>query len=59
MLKNIRDGFFSSADLSGMVLLSNAFYGENPVGSWTLKVVDGAPVDTGTLTGWTIRVFGH
>jgi subtilisin family serine protease len=59
VLKNIRDGFANSADLNGMVLLSNAFYGENPAGTWTIKVVDGAALDTGTLTNWKIRVFGH
>jgi subtilisin family serine protease/subtilisin-like proprotein convertase family protein len=59
VLKNIRDGFTGSTDLSGMVLLSNAFYGENPAGVWMIKVVDGAAVNTGTLTGWTIRVYGH
>jgi len=61
VLKNIRDGFAGSADLNGMVLLSNAFYGENPAGTWTIKVVDGSGVNTtvGTLTGWSIRVYGH
>jgi subtilisin-like proprotein convertase family protein len=59
VLKNIRDGFDSSNDLNGMVLLSNAFYAENPAGSWTIKVVDGNAQDTGTLTNWRIRVFGH
>jgi subtilisin-like proprotein convertase family protein/subtilisin family serine protease len=59
VLKNIRDGFDSSDDLNGMVLLSNAFYGENPAGLWTIKIVDGNPGDTGTLTSWRIRVFGH
>ncbi len=59
VLKNIRDGFGSSPDLNGMVLLSNAFYGENPAGSWTIKIVDGNAQDTGMLTNWKIRVFGH
>jgi subtilisin family serine protease len=60
VLKNIFDGFGASQDLNGMVLSSNAFYGENPAGTWTIKVVDGdATVDSGTLTGWSIRVFGH
>jgi subtilisin-like proprotein convertase family protein/subtilisin family serine protease len=61
VLKSIRDGFAGSANLSGMVLLSNAFYGENPAGTWTIKVVDGSGVNTtvGTLTGWSIRVYGH
>ena len=59
VLKNIRDGFGGSANLSGMVLLSNAFYGESASGNWTIKIVDGAALDTGTLTGWTIRVYGR
>ncbi len=58
VLKNIRDQF-ASANLSNMVLLSNAFYGENPTGTWTIKVVDGEAIDTGTLDNWAIRVYGH
>ena len=59
VLKNIADQFAGSQDLSNMVLLSNAFYGENPAGTWTFKVVDGLARDTGTLTNWAIRVYGH
>ena len=59
VLKTIRDGFAGSANLSDMILLSNAFYGENPTGSWTLKVVDGNVGDIGTLNSWAIRVYGH
>ena len=59
VLKNIRDQFGGSANLSNMVLLSNVFYGENPTGIWTIKVVDGEAQDTGTLTSWSIRVYGH
>ena len=36
-------------------LLSNAFYGESPNGEWTLKVVDAAPGDAGTLNAWRLR----
>jgi subtilisin-like proprotein convertase family protein len=44
-----------------MILLSNAFYGENTLGNWTIKVID---VDLGggaggTLSDWSIRFFGH
>ncbi len=59
VLKNIRDGFGVSANLSNMVLLSNAFYGENPTGTWTIKVVDGFAIGAGTLTSWAIRVYGR
>ncbi len=59
VLKTGNDGFDGSTGLNGMVLISNAFYGENPAGNWTIKVVDAAAIDTGTLTECAIRVFGH
>ena len=36
-------------------LLSNAFYGEYPNGDWTLRVIDAAPGDVGSLDGWTLK----
>jgi len=60
LLKNAADGYFFASDFVDQVLLSNAFYGENPVGSWTIKAVD--PVgggQGGTLVNWAIRVYGH
>ena len=38
-------------------LLSNAFYGENPNGAWTLHVADLAAEDTGRLVGWRLRFY--
>lgn len=38
-------------------LLSNAFYGEDPNGTWTLHVADLAAADTGGLTGWRLRIY--
>ena len=38
-------------------LLSNAFYGESPLGEWTLKVVDAAPGDVGTLDAWSLTFY--
>ena len=38
-------------------ILSNAFYGESPNGEWTLKVVDAAPNDTGTITKWSLEFY--
>jgi subtilisin family serine protease len=61
VLKNIRDGF-NAVNLSGMLLLTNAFYGESSGGSWTIKVVDGQSTTNttgGTLTNWQIRILGH
>jgi len=59
VLKNGRDGFGGSNNLSNMVLLSNLFYGETVAGDWTIKVVDTEENDTGTLTNWKIQIFGR
>jgi subtilisin-like proprotein convertase family protein len=64
VVKNIEDGYEGAKNggaqsLNNQIFLSNAFYGENPVGTWTIKVVDALPLDTGKLTGWAIRVYGH
>ncbi|MDK1288870.1 S8 family serine peptidase [Pseudoalteromonas umbrosa] len=37
---------------------SGAFNGEVAAGDWTLKVVDNAAVDTGTLNNWSITLSG-
>ena len=58
ILKSIKDGFTGSS-LAGMVLTSNAFYGETSTGTWTAKVVDGWAGGTQTLTNVQIRVYGH
>ncbi len=59
VLKNSRDGFFLGANLTNMVLLSNAFYGEQAVGNWSIRVVDTRATNTGVLTDWAIRIYGH
>jgi len=38
-------------------LLANAFYGESANGEWTIRVVDAAPGDAGTLDRWNLRFF--
>lgn len=45
------------AGLRNWQLLSNAFYGENPNGAWTVHVADLAAEDTGSLTGWRLRFY--
>jgi hypothetical protein len=59
VVKNPVDGYFNAVNLTNQVFLSNAFYGENPAGTWTIKVVDAMTGNTGTLLGWGIRVYGH
>jgi subtilisin family serine protease len=43
------------------ILLSNAFYGEESAGAWTIRVDDGDTFSgvTGNLTNWKIRINGH
>ena len=38
-------------------LLSNAFYGESPIGDWRLVVFDAAEHDAGALRGWRMRFY--
>lgn len=45
--------------LSDFIMLSNAFYGENSSGPWTIKLIDGGAQDTGSLTNWKIKINGH
>ena len=66
ILKNIRDGmtYNSTTGNRTMRLLSNAFYGETSVGTWTIRVIDGECTPSknnggGNLLGWQIRFFGH
>ena len=58
ILMNINSNILET-NLSDALLLSNAFYGESSKGTWTLKVIDGAPADTGALKGWKLNFFGH
>ena len=50
----VLDGF---PGLQNWQLLSNAFYGENPNGAWTVHVADLAAEDTGSLSGWRLRFY--
>ncbi|MCE5228054.1 S8 family serine peptidase [bacterium] len=49
MEKNTRD---NTKNL-GWTLLSNAFWGENPQGTWTIKIRDTAAADSGTLKSFS------
>ena len=53
-LNAVLEGF---PGLNDWRLLSNAFYGENPNGAWTLHLADLAAADTGSLTGWRLRFY--
>lgn len=44
--------------LADTTITSNAFWGENAQGTWTLQVQDTTGQDIGTLTDWTLQVWG-
>ena len=51
----IRDGA-----IQNHIFLSNAFYGEQSSGIWTLKVVDGhSACASPHLTNWKLKIFGY
>ncbi len=60
ILMNINSNIVDE-NMNDYKLLSNAFYGENSLGTWRLKVLDGHE-DLGErnlLTRWKVTIFGH
>jgi subtilisin-like proprotein convertase family protein len=58
ILVNINSGIIQT-NFSNAHFITNAFLDELSQGSWTLKVIDGAQDDTGTLDSWAIKVNGR
>lgn len=59
ILKAVKDGA-RFPNLTDMIFLSNAFYGERSRGTWQLRVVDGKEVaQAGYLNSWSFRITGH
>ena len=42
-----------------MYLASEAFYGEQSQGIWSLEIRDYEQRDTGTLDSWDLEIYGH
>lgn len=61
LLINGRGINYANPNPSGrkMQLTSNAFYEENPLGTWTLKVIAGDSSQPEKLVGWSIKINGH
>jgi len=59
VIKNIEDGYLPNQSMTNQIFLTNAFYGENPTGNWSIKVVDAVAGNSGILTGWAVRAYGH
>ena len=45
-------------DVSGSTITSNAFWGENAVGTWTLEVEDISGKVVGTISNWSLTFIG-
>ena len=59
VLKNAFDSFGGEDNLTNMILLSNAFYGENAHGTWTVRVIDAYSCGAGSLTNYSLRFMGQ
>lgn len=59
LLDKDNDGNIDGDSNLNIVLTSNAFYGEDSEGTWTIKVIDGKAGTTGSLTNWKINILGH
>jgi subtilisin family serine protease len=60
ILLNIRSAVKEGLDKDGGVVLgSNAFYGEKSKGTWTIKVLDSWPGKTGNLKLYKLRILGY
>ncbi len=58
ILVNGRNSLTGIADFVGETFLSNAFYQEPSAGVWTLRVIDTQAGTSGTLTSFSINIFG-
>lgn len=58
-LIHFNNGIYSTSFLDDQLLLTNAFYGEESFGSWTLMLIDGTAGVAGNLDNWQINIFGR
>lgn len=58
ILVNARNSLTGIADYVDDVFISNAFYQESSAGNWTLKVIDAKAANSGTLTSFSLNIFG-
>ena len=60
ILLNIRSSIKEGLNKAvGVILGSNAFYGEKTKGTWTLKVLDSLPNNSGTLDLFKLNILGY
>ena len=59
ILLNVNNYFKAANNIDNMVLISNMFYGESSMGTWAVKVIDGAQDDTGEITRIDMKINGR
>lgn len=60
ILLNISSAVKTGLNVTGGVILgSNAFYGEKSIGTWTLKVLDSVPEKKGKLKHFGLQILGY
>ena len=58
----LNNGIYSFTPFDDFTMLSNAFYGEESQGYWTIKIYDGnalVPANIGELINWKILISGR
>ncbi len=58
ILMNI-NSMILDAEIESHIFVSNAFYNENSVGAWTLKLIGGRANCTTQWRNWQLNVIGH
>ena len=53
------NSLLANAALTDQVFLSNAFYGEASVGTWSMKLIDAHAGCSASLTRWALNFYGH
>lgn len=58
-LIHVNNGIYATEIPADKLLLSNAFYSEESLGTWTLQVLDGKAGHEGMIQDWKINIHGH
>lgn len=58
ILMNI-NSFLPDTMMDSHIFVSNAFYGENSAGAWTIKLIGGRANCTTMFQNWQLNVIGH
>ena len=57
ILNSVFNNALAYSDSLEWNLVSNAFYGESPNGTWHIRIFDAAPSDEGFINSWGLRMW--